>query len=278
MHEQKISIAGAVTYWTLAEFSDARKLEEGFKALGLEGHAPTRPTHLVALKRALVEVFTKRKHLVRPLKSETFPRFAVVREEAGHDEIDYEIIFRVEADDLDNLHFDNPDHPAVPAIDEAYRKQRGQVPSGAVGSALSRLAHMLGGVRLRDSGGVFWLPAESMEKWNAIAGVVMSAADEGRACVYRLRTAIDESTIEAVGDAITRDVEDSVADIRKKLGSQERASSFEKRKEEAVALDARITKYEQVLGRTLEHLREKAKAAEQEASLAALAAIGGSTQ
>lgn len=275
MHEKQISIAGAVTYWTLPEFSDAKKLEDGFEAIGLAPYTPTRPTHLVALKRALTEVFTKRKHLVRPLKSETFPRFAVVREEAGHDDLDYNIIFRVEADDLDNLHFDNPDHPAVPAIDEAYRKQRAQVPSGAVGSALSTIAHALGGVRLRDSGGVFWLPADALDKWNAVAGVVTNAAAEGRGCIYRLRTAIDESTIEAVGDAITRDVEDSIADIQKKLKEQERRSSFEKRKDEAVALDARIAKYEQVLGRTLADLRAKAKTAENEAALAALAAMGG---
>lgn len=273
MSEQEVSIAGAVTYWTLAEFSDSDKLSAGLEAIGLGPYAPVPPTPLVAVKRALVETFTKRKHLVRPLAGD---KYAVVREEKrGSNDLDYEIVFRVHADRTDNLSFDKPDHPAVPAFEAAYHQQRKQVPSGAVGSALASIAHALGGVRLRESGGVFWMPADSLDKWNAVAGVVTVAADEGRAVVYRLRTAIDDSAVEAVSDAITRDVEDSIADIRRKLKDQERQSSFEKRKTEAVALDARVAKYEAILGKTLDVLRKQAKDAENEASLAALAALGG---
>lgn len=274
MSEQHISIAGAVTYWTLAEFSDAQKLSEGLEAIGLGPYAPIRPTPLVAVKRALTETFTKRRHLIRPLDND---KYAVVSEEKrGPNDLDYEVIFRVHADRTDNLSFDKPDHPAVPAFEEAYHRQRKQVPAGAVGSALAAIAHILGGVRLRESGGVFWIPSgEALDKWEAVAGVITSAANEGRAVVYRLRTAIDDSTVEAVSDAITRDVEDSIEDIRKKLKDQERYSSFEKRKSEAVALDARVARYESILGKTLDALRKQAKDAENEASLAALAAMGG---
>ncbi len=272
--DKQVSIAGCVTYWSLPEYSDAAKLRTGLEALGLAAYAPVPPTPLVAMRTALADVFKKRRHLVRPLEGQ---RYAVVEETiVGVDDLDYRVIFRVSSDEQDHLTFDDPTHPAVPAFEDAYAKLRRQVPAAAVGAALAQIAMALAGVRLRETGGVFWIPpGTSMDRWEAVAGVVAEAATEGRAVVYRLRTAIDEAGVQAVSDAITKDVEDAVAAIGEKLKDQERRSSFERRKEEAVALDARIATYERVLGLTLEGLRAKAKQAEQDATLAVLAALGG---
>ena len=57
--------------------------------------------------------------------------------------------------------------------------------------------------------------------------------------------------------------------------AQVRPTALKRRVEETEALQDKIDRYEKILGRSLQHLRDKAKETEGEANLAALAALGG---
>lgn len=271
MKEATATIAGAVTYWSLGEWSDVTKVRDALAYMGLDAFAPEPPTPAVAMRRALVETFRKRRKLVRPLAA---GKFAVVDEKHAGDDLEYAVELRAAAGD-DGTAFEPFDHPAVPAIDDAYARFRSLVPASAVGTAITQLARHLGGVRLRDSGGVFWLPKDALAQWASVARAFEEAAIKGGTVVYRLRTAIDDDAVRAVTDAITKDVEETVAEIKGKVREQVRGKALQRRADEAAAMEARIGQYEAILGTTLDALRAKQKEAEREASLAVLAAMGG---
>ena len=273
MIEKTTKIAGAVTYWTLAEWTDVNNIGSAFTILGLNKFSPQPPTPLVACKRALVEVFGDRNTLVRPLGDD---KYAVVREKRVEgDDLDYDVEFKVQATKNDQPLVDPAGHPGALPFQEAYTQFRSKVPSGAVGSALAQLARHLGGVRLRESGGVFWLPEDSLETWRKLANACASASVQGSTLVYVLRTAIDDSAVKAVHDAITKDIQDSAKEIREKSRDQTNVKALERRKDEANALNQRIAAFEAILGHSLDTLRDQAKQAEREAAMAVMAAMGG---
>jgi hypothetical protein len=272
MSEQAISIAGAVTYWTLAEWTNVEKIHDSLVDLGLDKFVPSPPTPAVALRRALVDVFRKRNKLVRPLKH---GRFAVVDETRKGDDLDYAVELRAEANNGDVLDFQPADHPAEAAVADAYARLRLRAPALAVSSSLSSIASHLRGVRLRDTGGVYWIPEAGLETWRKVATAFEEASSSGRTMVYRLRTAVDDAAVTAVAAAIEKEVEDAVDEIKGKIRDQVRPTALKRRVEETEALQDKIDRYEKILGRSLQHLRDKAKETEGEANLAALAALGG---
>lgn len=275
MKDATATIAGAVTYWSLAEWSDVDRIRAALAAMALEGFAPAPPTPTVALRRALSEVFRRRSKLVRPLRE---GRFAVVDEERAGDDLEYAIELRAsapEADgDGDEPAFEPINHAAIPAVEDAYRRYRARVPALAVSGALTALAQHLGGVRLRESGGVFWLPADALDNWQAVVRAFEAAAESGGTVVYRLRTVVDDAAVRAVGDAVTREVEEAVADIREKVRDQVRPTALRRRVDESEAVLDKIERYEKILNQPLGALRKAAQEAEREASLAALASLG----
>jgi len=278
MREHATTIAGAVTYWSLAEWTNVDRAMEGLKALGLEDFAPAPPSPLVAMRRALQDVFRDRKFLVRSLKGGD--RYAVVREEhVGRDDLEYHAELKAqvikEADGGSTVHVTPPDHPASAAVLDTYAVHRRRVPSHSVGQSLANIARHLNGVRLRESGGVFWLPQEPLDRWAAASDAMEASSETGNTIVYRLQTVIDDRAVAAVSDAITKDVEDCVTEIRAKVSEQERKGALERRAKEAADLEHRIATYEKILGMTLDTLRAKQQEAEREASMAVLAAMGG---
>lgn len=275
MKGKKIDVQGAVTYWGLAKWTDHDSLEQAMTALGLEDHIPDPPTPDAACKTALKLACGARRRLVRPLAD---TGYALVNEDADGDDLDYGIELRaipVEINGAPALHLDPADHDRADDLQRAYVEQRTRLNATRVGHMLANLAEHLGGVRLRERGGVYWLPEKALAKWQQVAAAVEDAAIQTTSSLYLLRTQMDENTLRAVRDAITLDIEEEAEKIRLKIADRERAGALERLQNRAVALEQRIADYEKILGEPLESLRETQELAQSEAAMAVLAAMGG---
>lgn len=199
MTQKRINMSGVIIYWSTTETSLAQ-LRAACDAVDpkVADWLPERCTAYGSLREALKSVFPGM--LVRKLRKEGF---AVVREDRGDQSNDYDAIASVliDEDDDDRLVFAGCSTEQATAIRHAYVVHRDTLQPGDVGVFMSRvLSEHLDGTMLRPrSGGVYWLPQERADRWQAIADAVEKA---GRSCVYCLRHAMDEAAIRAVRDAI----------------------------------------------------------------------------
>lgn len=271
---------GAIVYWNGAP-TDRGRLQEGLAAIGMEDYTPCQRTEAAALKMALEEYVdgvlvdrrarkadggekVRRDKLVEPLLSQKEDGFEVVdvtRKQRGND---YVCDFRAKIDS--GRVVISYGYASADRVQELYEVHRGTLGASAVGGALIEIAKELGGVTLRDSGGVYWLPTDKLAQWERVINAFETA---GGNQVYMVRTVMDAKTVRAVNDAIVEEVlkaSGALADeIRSgQLGEQ----ALETRKQRAKALHSRVTEYEGILGQAMRHLHDVIGIAEMAAASA----------
>lgn len=277
MIEREVNVGGCVTYWSLGTWSHLGRLTDALGAAGFADHAPAPRTAPACLRDALEHVYKDACNLIRPLK--TRDGFHVVREHRGELLNDYRGVVTAKIDPA-TLEVDfTPAAPEAQAVVDAYNRYRGYVRAANVADALVKAAERLGGVRLRPTGGLYWLPDARLGDWLKVARAVEDAAEleagdrVGRNAVYVLRNVMDDGALRAVRDAVVAEVSAEAERIDKevmegKLGERALAA----RAEQAEALRAKIRQFEELLGVGLAQLHDAVDKAEQAAGKALLLA------
>src|SRR5215213_8367336 len=204
MVESRLDVGGAVTFWSLANWSDRPRLQSAFAAVGLAALVPDPRPGPACLKDALEDVLGGPRTLVRPLASRD--GFAVVREDRGVAANVYATLLTASVRDGHDPVFD-PWSPDAGRVADAYRRQLGRVPAAQLSAALVKVVEALGGTRLRPGGAVYWVPGPRLDEW-AEAGHAAERAAEGRpSAVYVLRHKLDADAVRAVRDAVVTEVQ-----------------------------------------------------------------------
>jgi hypothetical protein len=269
MVESRLDIGGAVTFWSLAEWSDRRRLTNEFHLINLAEFVPDPRPPAAALREALEDALGEPRVLVRPLA--TRDGFAVVREERGPATNQYrtELTARV-AGDPPALSFDPWDGRAA-RVEEAYARQVGRVPAAQLSAALVRVVESLGGTRLRPTGAVYWVPGPRLDDWADVARAVEQAAEGRPSAVYVLRHRLDADAVRAVRDAVVGEVEAEAARICAEVAAGELGGrALETRKKQAADLRQKVLLYEDLLSLGLAGLHRAVDQADQAAATAAL--------
>jgi hypothetical protein len=269
MVESHLDIGGAVVFWSLAEWSDRTRLAAELAPLGLGDLVPDPRPAPACLRAALDEAFAGPRVLVRPLASRD--GFAVVKEDRGLAANRYqtELTARV-AGDPPTLTFDPWDGRAV-RVEHAYRAQLGRVPAGQVSAALVRAVEALGGIRLRPSGAVYWVPGPRLDAFADAARAVERAADGRPSSVYVLRHRLDRDAVRAVRDAVVQEVRAEADRICAEVSAGDLGTrALEARKRQAFDLRSKVVLYEDLLSVGLQGLHTAVDAADQAAATAAL--------
>lgn len=273
MQRKQIQAEGIVTYWTT---SDVRidKLRKAILAIDpkLEKFIPEESTPMSALRRALEEVYPK--FLVRKLDRKV-KGFAVVKEDRGQKENEYECLASGWFKDNDTFELQVPESEKEKAIRAAYKGRRNVMPSNEVGMFLGRiLEKYVGGVQLRPTGGIYWIPGPSINKWREIAEAFEGAAVSDQSLsVYVIRHAMDEDAIRAVHDALVNEVTIEANHINEQIISGELgARALKTREAESIGLIEKVTRYEKLLGQSLADVRKSLDTVKNAAAVAALAA------
>ncbi len=275
MVNDTIEFGGAVVFWSLSGYSSREKLVSGLADLGLSATVPT-PQPPACLKNALEQVLGGPRVLVRPLSKRD--GFTVVMEDRGEDSNDYRqtLTARILATNgngtadgaLPVLDF-QPEDERSGEVRALFARQLSLLSAAQVGGVLVDLVEELGGIRLRPSGGIYWLPGNKLDEWQRIAQMVEGAVVEGMTRVYILRHKLDADAVRAVQDAVIAEVGHEAQRIEKEILAPDcdlGDRALQTRRDQAEALRQKVNLYEDILSVGLEGLHTALDRAEQAAA------------
>lgn len=254
---------GSVIYWRLSGEVEIAELTRKWAELGLDADLlPGRPSPAVALRRAMGA--QKEKHLlVRGVKGAHF----LVRERVGADDPEYAPELRVTLNAGGLPAFDKPEHTACPVIRAAFAAHLDQLDDTDVSGWLVKMARHLDAVPLRDSGGVYFVPAHRVDEMMKVREALARAS---YCRIHALPAARSEEVVAAVIDAVTTAVEAETKAIEEELSTPMKERALETRKERLAAEHARVSRYEALLGVKLASLRGAVELVEEQVCRAAL--------
>lgn len=240
---------GATVFRTLSGDVGEADLRAEWRAAGLdEDLLPPTPSPEVVLARAAAELRSKH----RLVRQHPAGGWAVVRErtDAG---LDYAVELRVTLDRW--LSFEPADHPDREVVEQAFRRSLGRYTHGDVSSWLCRLTRQVSAVPLRRSGGFYFVPRHHVPAWSAMVGALRRASSHA---VYSMPTMRADEAVEAVSDAVAREVEEEAACIEAEVGRGKLGlRALESRKGLTASLVTKAREYEALLGKKLEAVRDR---------------------
>lgn len=197
--------AGAIVWWRLSGDTASSRLEEEFAAAGLPEKAlPSLAAPSVALSRALHDVFGRshsaNRNMIRLLDSTG--RRAIVQEQRADNDLTYTIALRVGLDAKNQPTFDPVEHAANADIARRYRYELEHLSTGDIGTWLVRIVESHDGVRLRDTGGVYFVPAHTLPSLKRYVAAVHAACEHRINQVPAMST---EDAVAAVLDALSQE-------------------------------------------------------------------------
>jgi hypothetical protein len=249
--------AGAIIWWRLSGSSTHEHLAAVFGRRGLDADMlPRTCPASTALIRATSDLGSNAKNnrkLVRPMEDKKSR--AIVAETAKGEELDYAVEVRVHLDDTEKLVFDPPTHPLRDEIRTRFADYQGLVTADDAGGWLVRTVTRLGGVRLRDTGGVYFIPFDVVPRWEALVAALHEATAHRVNGVPALKT---EDAVSSILDALQVEAEKAAevmeAELEQGVLSPKMAGTRQERTE---AMEAKVARYESLLGQKVEGLRER---------------------
>jgi len=265
--------AGAIVYWRLAGSVDYEDLENAWRDAGLDDKllpAPTtRPT---ALKRAM-QTFKEPGVMVRKLKGEEVG-FILVNETYADGRPEYSRGMEVTLDSSGSLAMAPHDDKLFASVQATFAHHLNYLSQHDISSWLVDLARRARAVRLRDTGGIYFVPKTSIALWRAFTGALRGAS---RNALFEIPALHCDEAVAAILDAITAEADEAceafTAELDAKLDDMT-AYSVRVRKARVEELRAKIASYEELLGVKMPALTDQVQNIEAPLADAALRADG----
>lgn len=266
MVTSELRIGGSVVCWKIGQESSWLGVNTAVENLGpsCEGCGPTKKTHAAALSAALAEIITPdekgHKILVRPRKDGDIRAFVVlqedpkVKDEAAMKTRAYVELHSEEGESI-SFRFAPFDSGLYRDISLHAEASLATLGASAVGKVLSDVVDKLGGVSLRDGGGVYWLPERSAADWSRFAADIESAGVGNS--VYAMQVAADAEMVRCVGDRMTGEVGTQLESLEAELGAFTMTpETVEKRRAKMEELMRQVENFENAFATRLEAVRE----------------------
>jgi hypothetical protein len=285
MISKHVDIAGAVVYWSAGP-TRREMLKARLAAIGYEDCSPPERTGAACLKSALRDYCDERSDrrkgkdkLFQARKKQKENGFEVLDVERGTDGNDYRMDFAAKLTVDGQSVMTASGSCDIAALREHFWKHRSQVTSAAIGQLLVAVLNRMGGVCLRPSGGVYWIPGEHVRELEQIASVVEECAAEGETnAIYTITHEFNERSVRAVKDAIVAEVTAAALELEEEIRVNKMGTeALIRRQLQAASLHARAGKYEALLGETLTTVHDVIRVA-QEAAAAAISVADDADQ
>lgn len=260
-----VDTAGAVIWWRLGGDTNLAALTASLATAGDPAKPPKAPSPAAALRRAVSE--QAHKHL---LARQVDGGWALVSEQVQGDALSYktEAIAKLDA---------NGECEVTAAallrtdVIRDFQTYLGTLISYDVSSWLIRVAESLNAVSLRDTGGIYFLPAPAVAAWRKVAGA-LKAVTPG-ASLFEVPALKSDEAVAAILDAVAREAEAEADKIAAEVAADETgARALATRKARLDAVLGKLTSYEDLLGANLETIKKRVHDVEASVSLAILAA------
>lgn len=285
-----VSQAGAIVYWRLSGVIPYERLQTAWDAAGLASDLLLPPTSPGAALREAMIKHQKRRTLARPVVRRNWELVAeeVVKTGEGDMTLAHTRTARARLVDQPPPVEGGPRPEPVLVIEGAppeqtnsiravYDAARVGLNASEIGSWMIELIHRCHGVRLRDTGGFYFLPrGPHLDRWRAYADVIRSVSAH---VLYQIPAMTAADTLAAIFDSVTAEAQQAIDEIRgdllKAIPAGEAAPTVGKRAlkarsercEETLAV---VATYEALLGTGLEELRAQIGALQAQITAAVL--------
>lgn len=266
---------GVQVMWRLNGEVKCEALVRAAEAAGLDTSIlPSEPTPHVRTKRAL-------KHAARGQDKMVLPHpkggFAIVRKgETASRDLDLKQGLHVWWDGNrteGKLCVSDEAHADVDTVRAAFKRYADVFVSEDFAVWLPRLLNALGAVALRESGGVYFVPAHKVAEWRAWAEVIRLVS--GHTLYDDIKLLPTKGAIALVLDSIVAEADKNLKAWGKKTKSITSKRGFRSKEKEYTALAEKLASYEQLLGVRLDALKQRASAAKADVAEALLKLEGG---
>jgi len=267
-------VYGAMVSWNLQD-TDLYAARAAFESAGLEHLAPGPKTEYEALKAAVGEVAKSKDQLIQRHKKhhEHGCELVDVKRDTEVNDYSHFLSFKVVNGQVMRKTQDGwswePDMSGK--VQEEFDKQSRLVAPAKLTAALVQMVGALQGIRLRERGGLYWLPEESLATWASLSDALEAAGND----MLVLRTELNPRTAQHLTKALHEQVMQEANAILEELGGKLREDGLEKRKDRAMELAALVESYSSILGAGLENLKSVTQVVQ---SAAVMAAMQGMSQ
>ena len=262
---------GTIALWETAPDFALDALKATFAAAGVEKAAPRARTPLAALRAAVQGLYGVRTgQRIAPLGD----GYAVLTEHVDGDTRTVSTVqgLTVWIDEKGRLALSQEELRGD--VTRAWEKAKTEVDGSTVSAALVEACAALGGVPLRKSGGVYWLPSFAGSQWSTLAKGVEAASAAGSARCYSVRTSGDPDSVRAIADSFVREADALAAAVEEEIVTGEVTGRAALNRAAKMAdLMALAEKYEGVLGASLAAVKARIEATQGRAADTALLAL-----
>lgn len=260
--DEHVASAGAIVWWRLSGQLDFDTLKTAWVAAGLDPKdLPTPCSNAVALTRAGNELRAKR-CLIRPLGRDQ--GFAVVYERVtgDHKELDHRVIAKVTLNAVGRPQVaTGPDGTSDEVFDVRQRVHASfdaalaQLDTSDISAWLVKMMPRLDAVGLRDQGGVYFIPYGAVDEAARMVAVLRSVSNH---VVNRVPAMRSEDAVAAILDAVTQEAQAAADNLAKDLEENKLGEiGFANRANKCSDMEAKISRYEDLLGMKLDTVRDR---------------------
>lgn len=266
--------AGATVWWRLTSAVDVSTVRRALVTHGIDEGLPRPPQAETALRRALAGL-SGRRRLVRPIKKGVW---SLVLEEEANERLHHEQRLTVRLDKVGRPIvepgqgvYTSQIQQEADAIRDAFSANLDLLSTSDVSSWLTDAVVWLGGVPLRESGGVYFVPpGRPLERWKAIAKALESVA---AGTLYQMATMRTQDAVKAITDSLATEIWAALDTMRAELISEDLGvRALENRAAQAKQLKSKVVQYERLLGTSLQKLADAVNAIDVDVAAAKLAA------
>ena len=282
----QLSVNGRIVFWSLGSDSEYKALKDGFEQLGLSAYIPDEQSSVMSLKAALTEVYGSRRCLVRKLDKPKVPGFQITQERASGENnagLEYHKIFSAQIptdnrgiiflDPETGVQISDPKYATV--VRDLFWKELDKVPRDNLARSLKRIvAQQSNGITLKETGGVYWIPENSLPLWDKVVSVTQAASPGGRNKIYGPRTLLDDDLVHMAMDWLAQNVESEMGQIRERLGKAKTKRGKSTQEDAASDLHDKVKTYEGIFSKTLQGLKDSTQDLKAARVLTALGKLG----
>lgn len=277
MNTKLVSASGAVCSWSCGTDFDRPRLEGNLSAIGYRNKVPNVRTNESALQHAISDVLNKygAEYLVEPLKTRKLG-FDVSEINRGEQSNSYRNILMASVSEHGTVLLQETGQTVFDLwqlqslIQHEYEVHKERCTGISVGQALVAILEELSGLRLREAGGVYWIPNEGIETWEKVEQAVRaSAIDPSRVKFDLMRTVADERGLLTIKGSLEDEVVRESGRLLNEIVSGDLGErALDNRLSAAKALLGKVERYESILDETLSNLRAACKQCEEAAIMA----------
>lgn len=280
MKSGSIEISGSVVFWNVAAETNQVHLAKELKAIDQESLIPHERTAFAAAKQAAAKHYRGEGYRVEKLKDGN--GVTVERITRGELENEYTQIAYIIVDDdaltIEKIRVTDEqvnDKNAVEShLIDLFQTELKLCSANAVGLALAKAVEVHDGIRLRPTGGVYFLPTFKEDGFQKVAEIFEAAAVGGQTMVHRLSVAKGDQTIRAVHSTIRERISERITEMRDELAKGLKKAGRKNRKDEVQALIEQTTRYETLLDESLAEVRKDLEAVKIQLAMEQVAQAG----